>query len=433
MVDGPASRVAREIRRRLKNNDVAGARARIEYFRGQWGDVPAMLLAEGQCDYHEGNFAAAMFAARKYADWVPGSAVAQLLLAAAAKGLGDKESACRHSAAYVAAATTPPPPNSDIVVADLSAGFAINRAGEATLESGANNLVGVLEGEGWRPHLAWSHLLHHADWGASLGNAALVISGITDSDLGESQLVELEQAAMSVSVKVINGPSAVRASRRDRVAATRVAGVIVPPVVRQRGRFLRTAALQPWEPQIIRLAGSHNGHDTWVIDSEASWERFLHALDGDAFYYISPYVETVQRDGLRRKARIYSIFGKVMAEHLVLDHAHIVHTGTARRAMLASQEQVDEELEFIDRWVEEFPQIVPLMNALQAQTGLDIFMADIGLLETGEIALYEANCSMRVILKSELTDEGCHLADATARIRQAIVEGLAARRTPRNV
>jgi hypothetical protein len=323
----------------------------------------------------------------------------------------------------------PPQPSSlngsIVILAGLGRGwFDIDRHGRPTMEFGHNNIAAVLHELGIGNELVWTKQL--TDSANILSGAGIIVGAMSDPDTTGDDLAVADKLLSAAARPVVNAPAAVaRSSRIDiATAALGIDGVIVPQIERLRGK----APTGGEGELLLRPAGAHNGVGVGYFENPAEAARHIDRLPRTTFYSTA-YVETRHRDNLRRKARLYWVFGKIYPEHVVISPERILHNARLRASMLSNPQLLDEEAEFLTSHEQSHPQISLLLTRLAETTGLDIFMADLGLMEDGRVVLFEANAAARLILESHLPIEGGpHLAAFSRALRGAIRDGIVARK-----
>lgn len=319
------------------------------------------------------------------------------------------------------------------IVAALGSGwFDVTAEGELTLEIGHNNIAAVLSEMGCDTGTIWAERIGEEAVDAFLRHADIAVFSVSDPDTADLSMLEAAEVRIrTLEVPIVNAPTAISRSSRPEIAeiAAAVPGVVAPVTTRvatgQLDGWLQARSGQPGR-LLCRPVGRHNGVDVKLARVDELL-RDLPRHDRGQEYYLTEYVDTRFHDGLRRKARLYSVFGKLFAEHCLIGDAEILHSQNGRAFMFANPKYFAEEFEFVGHWRERYAALDPLMQAIAGSTGLDVFMADVGLLEEGGVVLFEANAAARIILGHEGDSEGEQIVAVTHALRLAVRDGILAR------
>ena len=251
----------------------------------------------------------------------------------------------------------------------------------------------------------------------------LVFNVIGDPDLAEPSAASVDNFLQTCAKPVLNWPSAVARTRRDRLPdlLTGLAGVVAPPAIRVRsdnGAALAAAAARAGlsAPLLVRPTGSHGGQGLVRVDTLDG----LRAL-GDAFAGAETHLTQFQpyqsEDGLYRKGRVIFVDRRPYPYHWAVADHWLVHYDTA--GMDGAIQRQAEERRFL-----EDPALVTgagAWKAIQAvgeRLDLDYAGLDFGLLPDGRVLVFEANATMLVHPETE-DGELAYKNAAVARIVEA--------------
>jgi hypothetical protein len=174
-------------------------------------------------------------------------------------------------------------------------------------------------------------------------------------------------------------PSNMRCSRQD--LASKKFNDIAKLLDLQNGNFL------------IRPVDSHAGEGLQKMTSQLEFENYKINCHADEFY-ISPFIEYQNSDGLFRKYRIAFINGKPFPAHLAISSHWMVHYLNADMALHPSRRSEEE------KWFEDFETFAARnANALKEISNtiaLDYFVIDCSIMPDGRILLFEADTGMIV-------------------------------------
>jgi glutathione synthase/RimK-type ligase-like ATP-grasp enzyme len=233
----------------------------------------------------------------------------------------------------------------------------------------------------------------------------LVFNAIADPDVGLQDLGAAERFLRDVSRPILNPPSKVPETRRDRLKALLegIESTIVPET-----RRLDSAALEEFAasgtsgPFLLRTAGTHGGDDLARI------ERAQEALDyaelrPAEFYYLSHFFDYRNGDGHYRKYRLIFIDRKVYPYHLAIMEDWKVHYFRADMAEDAWKRA--EEARFLEDYRSVFGAAgARALTAIAERIDLDYAGIDCARLDDGRVLVFEANPAMLVHLDDREID-----------------------------
>jgi len=300
------------------------------------------------------------------------------------------------------------PKNTVLVLCELRPAKLIISNDRIRIESGHNNVPSLMKESGFDVVHVWPHQVSMDTLAVVAEAAVAVINCYSEADEdGVWNLADFQGR------RLMNSPQAVRRSRRDRISSA-LAHIDpqVYEVPRTRKWKSRPANLSSGSI-LARKLNSHSGYGLKLLSSE----REIADVQIGEFAYITEYVDTRWSDGLFRKFRAIHARGNTVVEHLLISDHWCVRSASARRFMACDPARQLEELKFIACWRDSHPNIETLMWEIVRATGLDYFIADIGLKPDGHLVLFEANPAGRIILESELAEEGFHLKENVFAVR----------------
>lgn len=233
---------------------------------------------------------------------------------------------------------------------------------------------------------------------------APLVNYMADPDLYAEALAKAELIAAQTGLPILNHPTAVLNSRRDRSARLLAAipGVRTPRTVRLSAPTraeLITAILDAGLgfPLLLRPAGRHGGAGLVRLESREELESAHIQLGVDQAIYASEFIDFADVDGLYRKLRLFVVGEQVFWRHLVIGDRWRLHsadriadTEAEERASLAAFE------------AKTLPRLAPVLNAIRAAVRLDNFGLDVSLRPDGELLVFEANACMNALDNSTI-------------------------------
>lgn len=205
---------------------------------------------------------------------------------------------------------------------------------------------------------------------------------------------------------VVNHPKNIARLARDSVSKLLgdAPGTLVPPTVRVDKRFLQAVAtggltlaekLQDGGfPIIVHPVDSHAGRGLERLEDAASLADYLsNAAEGD--FFISPYVDYADADGLFRKYRIALVQGRPFICHMAISSHWMIHYLNA--GMEQSAEKREEEARCMASFDHEFaPRHAQAFEAIATRTGLDYLAVDCAQTRDGKLLVFEVDTAMIV-------------------------------------
>lgn len=248
-----------------------------------------------------------------------------------------------------------------------------------------------------------------------------VINQISDADRNPRILEHLERMLTGFEGKIVNRPSEVLKTSRDRMARRLegAPGLRVPKVARLRGpgdveNKIEQAGLA--FPIIVRRAGTHGGQTIGLFNTMNDLKR---AVPADVDLFATEFVDYRSADGWYRKFRVCFLGQSIILRHMIVSEGWNVHGRDRRRLMLQRPDLRDEERSLLEKPRHAFPQsVIDTLRAVRARIPLDYFGMDFGIDADGEVVLFEANATMDFI--SPITDpEFAYTRQVMPRLRRA--------------
>ncbi|MDI7776665.1 hypothetical protein [Asticcacaulis sp. EMRT-3] len=211
------------------------------------------------------------------------------------------------------------------------------------------------------------------DWpGPILNNDPAMIASLTRD--GVSQRLKDAQALLS--------PATIRLGRAALAAVS-------------QGAMSLTEAAQGMDfPVILRPIGTHAGKGMHRLSNPDELAGALRAETADAFYII-PFIDYRNADGLYAKQRIVQIKGRPFASHEAISSHWMVHYMNADMHENAGKRAAEAQ------WMKDFDQDFAVRHAaafaeLYALIGLDYFGMDCAELPDGRLLIFELDVAMVV-------------------------------------
>jgi hypothetical protein len=236
---------------------------------------------------------------------------------------------------------------------------------------------------------------------SSLPDHDLAFVAVAESDENRPILERLAGSSANWPRPLINDPGLIAGLTRDGFAKLMQGahGVVVPPVQRidrdDLGVSDQSADFARFDyPIIARPVGSHAGEGLNKIDGASDLERYLNEVECD-HYYVAPFVDYSNADGLFRKFRIVLIEGEPFAVHMAISHHWMVHYLNAD--MTNNEANRHEEAAFMEAFETDFAlRHAEAFRAVHQRTGLDYVLLDCAETSTGDLLIFEAGTAMIV-------------------------------------
>ncbi len=237
--------------------------------------------------------------------------------------------------------------------------------------------------------------------GAELPRHDILFNAIGDADAAERALTIANVIVSRSDAPLVNHPTAVANTRRDRNAARLRAlpSLRVPRIARiARERLhagqarLSLAAAGISYPFLLRSPGFHNGRFLSLVEDPTKLGAALGTLPGEELYAIE-YIDTRDKRGYYCKYRVLFIGDQIVPVHAALSTTWKVHYEVAD---LASSELG----RALDRDFRRYPRArigeraYAALEAVRSELGLQYAGVDFGLDDEGNPVLFEANATM---------------------------------------
>jgi glutathione synthase/RimK-type ligase-like ATP-grasp enzyme/Tfp pilus assembly protein PilF len=249
-----------------------------------------------------------------------------------------------------------------------------------------------------------------ADELANLPDHQVVFNVIGDADCRAANHPDLRAVLHASGKPVINDPTAVAHTRRDRLPGLLegIEGVVVPAVFRldsmpatdaQLAATLAESAAK--FPVILRPAKAHGGQGVALVnrpEDAASWFRSTRFPDERGAVYVTAFHQNRAADGYFRKYRVLYVDGRAYPYHLAISRHWLVHYFSAE--MGSEPWKLAEERHFLEE-----PQNAlgtPVWRAVEdigRALDLDYAGIDFTITPRGSLLVFEANATMLVHLE----------------------------------
>jgi tetratricopeptide (TPR) repeat protein len=230
----------------------------------------------------------------------------------------------------------------------------------------------------------------------------VVFNAIGDADLDAPALAAAESLLALTTARVINRPSAVRATgRADHARLRGVPGVIIPSTMTlPREVLCAPDALDALArhgfhfPLLIRTPGFQTGRHFVRVETPDVLPAALSTLPGSKLTVIE-FLDARSPDGNVRKYRVMMIGGGLYPLHLAISTNWKVHYFTADMADRADHRAEDADF-LADMPRVLGPRIMEALAQIQSILALDYAGIDFGLSAAGDLLFFEANATMVV-------------------------------------
>jgi glutathione synthase/RimK-type ligase-like ATP-grasp enzyme len=233
----------------------------------------------------------------------------------------------------------------------------------------------------------------------------LAFVAVGESDANRAVLDDIARLTARWPRPVLNPPERIALLSRERLCRLLqdIPGVHLPPTARiDRARLAALGAGASLAdtlpgadfPVIARPVDSHAGRGLEKLADAAALGHYL-ATRSEAEFFVSPFVDYRDPDGLFRKYRIVFIAGRPYACHMAVAEQWMIYYLNANMKESASKRA--EEARFMARFDEEFAQRHgAALAAISERVGLDYFGIDCAEDAQGTLLLFEADIAMIV-------------------------------------
>ena len=228
-------------------------------------------------------------------------------------------------------------------------------------------------------------------------DVACVAISVTEASIGL-----LEQLSLHITrwdTPVLLSPQAILRTQRDLAhdLLQSIPGVVIPPTVRALRAQLQAICAQPtrhWPvlahaglPWVVRPLDSHAGHGLEKIATVDALACYLKA-NHDAEFFVSPFVNYQNADGLYRKYRVVLVDGKAYAGHMAISEHWMIHylnAGMSQSAIKRAEEE---------KFMRDFDTAFARRHAKALQTiaqriGLEYLVLDCAETAQGDLLVFE--------------------------------------------
>ena len=241
-----------------------------------------------------------------------------------------------------------------------------------------------------------------------------VFIAIAEDRLHAVALLAADALAAVLGKPVINPAARIASAARD--SAARLLQGLPGAIVPTQRLLPRDAVLAETIdfPIIIRPRQSHAGNALSRIADTAALATYL-ANHADAEFYLAPFVDYRNADGLWRKYRVIFVDGQPWPFHMAAHDDWAVWYYNA--GMDRDPAKQAEERRFLNDFTSVFPpSAIAALRDIAQRVGLDYFGLDCGLLDDGRIVVFEVETGMIVHDR----DEGAAYAYKTAPARRIL-------------
>ena len=233
----------------------------------------------------------------------------------------------------------------------------------------------------------------------------VAIVGISAADDSRAALTALESALAHWPKPVINAPENIPTTERNTASQLlqNAPGLLIPPTMRASRETLQAIALAEVRvaeifagcdfPIILRPEGSHGGRGLEKIDSAGDVSGYLSRVEGTEFF-LAPFIDYSNEDGLFRKFRIALIEGVPYACHMAVSSHWMVHYVNAD--MYEDAARREEEAAFMAGFADFACRHRQALDAIAQRTGLDYVAVDCAVTHDGQLLVFEIDHAMVV-------------------------------------
>ncbi len=217
---------------------------------------------------------------------------------------------------------------------------------------------------------------------------------IAESEVNLSLLNQLAPLLAKWSKPVLNKPERIALLSRDGACKLleNAAGMVMPTTIRYAVDEIEVGAFS--YPIIIRPVDSHAGHDLDKMDNAEALRHYLDAQHGDEFF-IAPFVDYKNSDGLYRKYRVMLCAGEAFLCHLAMSTHWMIHYLNA--GMADDAQKRAEEAQAMNAFKQTFAKKhAGAFQSIYERTGLDYVGIDCSETQEGQLLIFEIDSCMIV-------------------------------------
>ncbi len=249
------------------------------------------------------------------------------------------------------------------------------------------------------------YIADHLPLPSSLPEHDIAMVAISELDRNLNCLPRVEQFINTLNVPVLNQPASIARLSRDTVSRRLqgLAGIEMPLTVRASYQQLVDYPFSQLQealnakttfPIIIRPIDSHAGKQLAKVNNQAELDEYLRHNPNDA-YFIAPFVDYSNDEGMFKKYRIMVIQGKPYIAHMAISEHWMIHYLNA--GMIENAEKRFAEAQEMGRFEQGFAiKHQQAFSTLAEHIGLDYFGIDCAQTQQGELLIFEACASLNV-------------------------------------
>lgn len=235
----------------------------------------------------------------------------------------------------------------------------------------------------------------------SLPEHDVLFFAIGESEATRPLLEQLQPLIVNWPKPVLNPPERVMRTSRDGAHARLhdAPGIVMPPSIRVERPLLERLGhgelpldeLLPGArfPLIVRPVDSHAGHDLAKVETPTEIAGYLAPL-GETRFFLSPFIDYRDADGLFRKYRIVMIDGRPYAGHMAISEHWMIHYLNA--GMRESAAKRAEEARFMEHFEQDFARRhAAALATIDQRLGLDYLVIDCAETATGALLIFEVD------------------------------------------
>lgn len=231
----------------------------------------------------------------------------------------------------------------------------------------------------------------------------VLLMGVGESDGAQLLLRALAEVIQIWPKPALNLPERVARLARDSVSRllAGIPGLVAPQALRLTRQQLELVVTHPtlpgpWTPLLqapflLRPVDTHAGQGLERLEQASQIQDYL-GRQTEAVFFMIPFVDYANGDGLYRKYRVALIDGKPYASHMALSTHWMIHYLNGGMADSAAKRA--EEAHFMTHFEEEFARRHhAALTATHHRLGLDYLVLDCAETTAGELLVFEADSS----------------------------------------
>ncbi len=223
----------------------------------------------------------------------------------------------------------------------------------------------------------------------------VIFNAIGDAEASPRALAAAARLAVASEARTINPPSEILRTTREAIARrlTGIEGLIVPRVARIEREEI--GALDWPVPFLLRSPGFHTGANFERVNDRAELTAVAARLPGEELLAIE-FLDARASDGATRKYRVMFIDGVMYPLHLARASHWKVHYFSAD--LVSDPAASEEEATFLDDAHAALPdRAIRALAAIRDELRLEYFGVDFALDAHGNVLLFEANATMKIV------------------------------------